>query len=310
MTEVARRHRRANACVIQSCPDACPTWMGGCMRSVERWAASTGRRYVRIPDADFLGLVPDWFRRKSAGVIQPVTDLARVEAVLRHLDAGATEVIWVDADVVVVDEDAFLLPDGRGRGATDHGIAFTREVWLDVTWPGRTPYCVERVNNCVLVATDGAYLEGYRQTCLRIARECDPPFSKSIVSTSYFSELGDDRPFALVRHVANFSPHVLRAIVQADRTVLEPYGAAMGEPVHAANLCASYEGKDYFGTLNSAADYLQAVAVLLVDGLPRPRPGGSAEGMSRPARSAGPSPDGVRTSGGGCRPRGGGRPSG
>ncbi len=216
----------------------------------------TGRRYVRVADAEFLGSVPAWFRDKSACAIQPVTDLARVTAAIRLLRSGATEVVWVDADVVVFDADRLVMPD-------EPGVALTREVWLDVERPTGRPSCVERVNNSVLVASDLAFLEDYRETCLRIARQSVGPLAKSAVSTTYLTDLHCRRPFALVRHVGNLSPPVLRAVVHGGVAVLDCYGTQLGEPLFAANLCASYENTDYFGTVNVTADYERAVAALV-----------------------------------------------
>jgi hypothetical protein len=226
------------------------------MRTVQLWALRSGYRYVRIADADFLGAVPAWFRDKSPDIVQPVTDLARVEVAIRCLDAGAEAVSWVDGDVLVFDENCFVLPDRTP-------IAFTREVWLDLKGPKGRPYCLERVNNSVFVATDRSFLEHYRDMCLRIARACNGPLAKSIVGTQYLTALHRKRPLTLVRNVGNFSPHVVRAVIQAEQAVLDSYRACVGEPLFAANLCASYENTDYFGTLNLTADYERLVSLLL-----------------------------------------------
>ena len=45
--------------------------------------------------------------------------------------------------------------------------------------------------------------------------------------------------------------------------VLDGYRVALGEPLFAANLCASYENVDYFGTSISTADYERLVDMLL-----------------------------------------------
>jgi hypothetical protein len=225
------------------------------MGSVRRWASARGYEYVHADDAELLGSVPAWYRDKAAGVMQPVADLARVELLLRHL-AHADVVAWIDADVLIFDGDRFDLPPIRG-------IAFTREIWLDLRRPTGTPYCVERVNNSVTVASDPGLLEQYRQTCLRIAAASKAGLAKSAVSTTYLTELDRTQPIAAVRHVGNFSPPVLRAVVHDDRGILDAYMGSAGEPLFAANLCASFENVDYFGTVNSSPAYEQAVAVLL-----------------------------------------------
>lgn len=225
------------------------------MLTVEQWASSQGYRYRRIDDDEFLGLVPAWYRDKSAQAIQPVTDLARVEVALRYLRADAACVVWVDADVVVF---------GRGFAVPESGpVAFTRELWLDLRRPAGAPQCVERVNNSVIVARDVEFLARYRDACLRLAAESNAPLWKAMVGTQYLTELHRRRPLPLVRHVGNFSPHVLRAILVAERGVLDFYRARVGESLFAANLCASFENKDYFGTLNTTAVYEQVVERLL-----------------------------------------------
>ena len=57
---------------------------------------------------------------------------------------------------------------------------------------------------------------------------------------------------------------MVRAVLEAERSVLDFYRARVGEPLLAANLCASFENKDYFGTLNTTAVYEQVVTQLLV----------------------------------------------
>lgn len=240
--------------VVQSCPDACPSWMRRCMRTVEQWASSHGYRYRRIVDAEFLGLAPGWYRDK-AHAIQPVTDLARVEAALRYLSADAERVVWMDADVLVF-APGLVLPEHSP-------VAFTREVWCDVRRPSGSPQCVERVNNSVLVATDVEFLARYRDTCLRLAAEANAPLWKAMAGTQYLTDRHREERLPLVRHVGNLSPHVLRAVLEGERSVLDFYRTRVGERLLAANLCASFENKDYFGTLNTTAVYEQVVTQLL-----------------------------------------------
>ena len=228
------------------------------MRTVEQWASSQGHRYRRIDDAEFLGLVPRWYRDRSAHAIQPVTDLARVEAALRYLRTDAECVVWIDADVLIFGH-GLVIPE-------DCPIALAREVWLDVRRPAGSPHCVERVNNSVLVARDAEFLARYRYACLRLAAEANAPLWKAMVGTEYLTDLHREHPLPLVRHVGNLSPHVLRAILGAERSVLDFYRTSVAEPLLAANLCASFENKDYFGTLNTTAVYEQVVAQLLVTG--------------------------------------------
>jgi hypothetical protein len=230
--------------------------MHTCMRTVREWAARRGYRYVRVPDADFLAAVPAWFRKKAGRVIQPVTDLGRVAATIDCLGTGAQIAIWVDADVLVFDPHRFALP------RCDRA-ALTREIWLDRTGPDRPPRCVERVNNSVMVVKDPRFLERYREACLRIARRCDSPLGKSLVGTRYLTNLQRRRPMPLVRNAGNFSPQVTRAVLRGERPVLDVYRAALGEPLFAANLCASYENVDYFGTSIATADYERLVDRLL-----------------------------------------------
>lgn len=244
--------------VVQSCPSSRPAWMVTCMATVERWASSSGYEYRRVDDATFLGLVPDWYRAKSALAIQPVTDLARIEVALRSLRAGAETVVWMDADLLVFGE-GLTLP-------SQVGVAFAREVWLDLDRATGSPYCVERVNNSVLVASDLARLQNYRESCLRIAAENPGPLGKALVSTEYLTDLYRRWPFPLVRHVGNFSPPVMHAILGGERDVLDYYRARLGEPLRAANLCASFENKDYFGLCNATGVYERVADLLLTSG--------------------------------------------
>ena len=84
------------------------------MRTVREWASRRGYRYVHVPDADFLAVVPAWFRDKAGGVIQPVTDLGHVPALDRAVDQEA-----VPADVV---HDLAHLRGDRVRRADQRGL--------------------------------------------------------------------------------------------------------------------------------------------------------------------------------------------
>src|ERR1700737_2412763 len=84
-----------------------PAWLRSCMQSVATWARNQMFEYQFIDDRLF-DYVPDWYRRGAGDNVQVVTNLARL-LMARSLLADYERTIWVDADVLVFDQDAFRI---------------------------------------------------------------------------------------------------------------------------------------------------------------------------------------------------------
>ena len=108
--------------VIQSCsPHRQHGWIGSCLTSVQRWAKSEGHEYCFIGDEIF-ALVPAWYMAKVSNKLPVATDYARLTLARQALAEGYSEVIWCDADLLVLDPSMTFDFDGT--------CAFGQEVWV------------------------------------------------------------------------------------------------------------------------------------------------------------------------------------
>ena len=148
-----------------------PGWIDRCLESVRQWAKARGYRYEFVDDRIF-ELVPGWYRRKAGEHVTILTDLARLELARRYLAEGLDRVIWIDADVLVFDPEAFDI-------APDRHYAFCREVWVT----GEEGRLKQRnhVNNAVaMFARDNAFLDFYIHACQAIVQRADVELSPTL----------------------------------------------------------------------------------------------------------------------------------
>ena len=88
--------------VLQSCPShERHGWLARCMHSVEQWAAAQGFSYRWIDDELFDLLPADL---QPGQRISPViaSDIARLIWMQQRLHHGDKAVLWLDADVLVI----------------------------------------------------------------------------------------------------------------------------------------------------------------------------------------------------------------
>jgi len=82
------------------------------MRSVRAWADAQRFDY-RFIDDRFFDYVPDWYRRSAGTNVQVITNLARLLVARELLAAGYERTIWIDADILVFDAEAFRIVRGN-----------------------------------------------------------------------------------------------------------------------------------------------------------------------------------------------------
>jgi hypothetical protein len=202
------------------------------MESVRGWAASNGLTYEFVDDRLF-GYAPAWYRAKVADNKLLVADLARLE-LARELLGRYERVIWVDADMLIFDPQpaTFRLEDG---------YAFCREVWLWRKPGGELLVLPDRVNNSICVFERGnRVLDFLIHAAQALVRNSASKVRPVQVSTEFLSGLNAAMGLPLLRHVGMLSPYVIGALVAEDAALLQAYMAKVGEPLFAANLCASF----------------------------------------------------------------------
>lgn len=229
-----------------------PAWIERCMRTVRAWASSKEFEYVFIDDRLF-DYVPRWYRERVGGQVQLVSDLARLVLAREFLAGEFQRSVWVDADVLVFDPARFEI-------GVDAEYAFCREVWVEkfslrraargglkaLRRPGL--YCRRRVNNSVAVFTRGnSLLDFYIHACEQTVGGARGEISNLQVGTFFLTSLHRKFALPLLDDVGLFSPLVMRDIAAGGGPCLKVYAEEFGTPVRAANLCASYSGREYDG---------------------------------------------------------------
>src|SRR5476651_2406027 len=79
-----------------------PSWMRRCLDSVANWAELHQHDYSLTGDEFYDLCGPEYLARGRKNP-QAIPNLARLVATRHHLDAGYRRVIWMDADVFVLD---------------------------------------------------------------------------------------------------------------------------------------------------------------------------------------------------------------
>jgi hypothetical protein len=222
--------------ILQSAaPDRAP-WIDRCLASVAGWARARGFER-RFEEDELFDRVPGWFRDATPGRPMIQSDLARLRWAREVLDEGAGRVVWLDADVLVLDPDALELPD-----ADD---AVGREIWIQRE--GERYRAHARVHNAILVFSPRAralsFLELASENLIRRwAAHNDGPPPPHIVGPKLLKALDNLVGFDTAPGVGSLSPHVLRDVLAGGGPALDLWREKHAGPLHAANLGASLTG--------------------------------------------------------------------
>jgi len=215
-----------------------PPWIARCLASVQQWAALRGHDYHFLDDR-FFSYTPDWYRRNVKDNVLLVSDLARLLVARELFNQGYDCAVWVDADVIVFDPEGLKLD-------LESGFGVCREVWVHRR-PDGTAAAEERLNNAVLTfARDNAFLDFYTYSCQQIVA-FKPRYYPYEVGTGFLTHLGKYLPLPLIENVGLFSPTVMAAIAADDTGILQALMQHVRTPLCAANLCASFNNREYDG---------------------------------------------------------------
>lgn len=237
-----RRHDRAR-------------WIEACLDSVRDWATLRGYAYEFVDDRLF-DYAPEWVRQRCGGQILPITDVARLYLLRDYLQRDWDRVVWIDADVLVFAEDRFVLDDHAA-------YALCHELWLRVEADGEIRMG-EAVNNAVLLVQRGhPMLDFWIFATAEILRNRTPQQINSLtVGTTFLTNLGRALPLRVLRNVGLFTPPLIRDLAAGGGAILDHWAARCAEPIGAANLCASMQGREFSDARVDAADMLRAVEIL------------------------------------------------
>jgi hypothetical protein len=210
-----------------------PSWIDRCMQSARAWAGAQRFDYHFIDDRLF-NYVPEWYRRGAGNNVQVITNLARLLVARELLAAGYERTIWIDADILVFDREAF-----RIDVASD--FAFCHEVWVETLCGVILRYV--KVNNSVSVFVRGTTFLDF---CIWAHEDLVRRGTQILehgTSTRLLTALYRAVPFPLLTNVGVLSPAVAHDVRKGINRRARKDAALHGAPIHAINLGASLCGK-------------------------------------------------------------------
>jgi len=232
-------------------------WLQTCLNSVRRWCHQQGWEYRLIGD-DIFSLLPDWYWQKTRHRTMIATDLGRLLLAKQFLNNGYDRAIWLDADVLIFDPHSFQI-------TITEEYAFGLETWIQSKNHQLQAY--SKVHNAICVFCAGnSFLDFYIHACQRIIQQFQgKQMVPQLVGPKFLTLLHNTMHLPLIREVAMFSPLVLNDILNGGGKALTLHQQKHNSPVYAANLSASYLGKEWGLTEN---DYQTVTRVLCNQGIP------------------------------------------
>jgi len=206
-----------------------PSWIDACLKTVRQWSQVQGYEYRFVGDEIF-ELVPDWYLDKS-GRGPVATDYGRLVLLKQALTEGYDKVVWLDADIYVMDAGMQL--------EFEKSCAFGHETWIQEE-SGKMQ-ARRNVHNAVCVFRQGcAVLPFLMETTASIIRRANPDkIAPQMVGPKLLSALHSLYEFDLLPQVGMVSPALARALIQSGGEALTLWRQKTPCRLQAANLCTS-----------------------------------------------------------------------
>lgn len=204
------------------------------MESVKSWSDSRGWDYEFLGD-EILELIPDDYRKKSRGEIHLLMDLARLIQAKKYLSTYE-RVVWVDADVLIFDPDAFL-------NSLSPSFAFSHEVWYKKDNKSPVKVVKRHINNavCCFARPDPKLNFFIDATYRRVMDNKD--LRHFDAGTSLLTGLNDVYLLPQFLNLGLFSPDLIDAILNKREEEVSWYASQLPAPIQAVNLCLTYVGQ-------------------------------------------------------------------
>jgi hypothetical protein len=200
---------------------------------VRAWAEAQTFDYRWISD-DLFDRLPGSLKTRTRA--QPViaSDLARLIVLQEAFEHGYERAVWVDADVLVTEPSALMLPQADAL--------FGREVWVQEARGGRLKV-YRKIHNAFMAFTvRDPVLPFYRMSAERILSRYDPdagPMVAQLIGPKLITLLHNAIGFDVLESAGVLSPAVVRDLIGRGGRALDRFIAESAVMPLALNLCGS-----------------------------------------------------------------------
>lgn len=217
--------------IIQSHRDPVPgDWLRFCMDSVRSWASQAGWDYRYLDDELFQPIPADLLDKCTA---RPVvaSDLGRLYALRQGLTDGYSAVVWIDADVFVIESSALELPSDP--------YSLGREVWVEKDESGNLRTRVKVHNAGMVFRAGNSFLEFYLDTAERLLRRNTGSIAPQFLGPKLLTALHNVIGCPVWEQMAMLPPLVAADVLNGGGAALDLFNSKSMTPPAALNLCAS-----------------------------------------------------------------------
>jgi hypothetical protein len=180
--------------------------------------------------------VPDSLLEKTRTQKVIATDLARLSVLQDALDTNCETVIWLDADFLIFDAAAFVIP----------GLPYAlgREVWVQHDRHGKLRV-YRKVHNAFLMFRKGnCFLDFYADTAQRLLSLNQGTMPPQFIGPKLLTALHNVTRLPVLETAGMLSPLVSRDIIRGSGAALDLFVENSSQAVAAANLCISSREKN------------------------------------------------------------------
>ena len=241
--------------VIQSHRDPLPyEWLQRCLDSVCAWAQANDYHYRYLGDGIFDPLARDLLEKtRTQRVI--ASDLARLVSLQQGLAEGYDCVVWCDADFLIFDPEAFVLPQTA--------YALGREVWVQHDQQQKLRAFV-KVHNAVLMFRHGnPFLDFYRETAEGLLRRNQGSMAPQFIGPKWLTAVHNIALCPVMENAAMLSPLVMRDILAGGGEALQLFRQKSTYSPAGANLSSSLSEAECL----AETDMQRLIDLLLADGI-------------------------------------------
>lgn len=277
--------------VLQSFPLPCQNpWIQTCLNSVKSWAQANHYDYALLGD-ELFDTLPQSIREKTINQTVIATDLARLIALQNALKIGYDTVIWCDADFLIFNPQAMVIPN---KFQLPEGYALGREVWVQSKCQNYDHTAIKS-NNMKLVAykkvhnafmvfqKENDFLDFYTSNAQRLLEKNSGNIPPQFIGPKLLTALHNVVQCPVIENAGMLCPLVIddllnikKAVVHNTRSKTQPQRALKlfhqrsTVPLAGANLCHSLTHADdatntHLSTRDIEHRMTQLTKILLAD---------------------------------------------